>query len=611
MSDMESTGGGAVGVGGTTQDGTVDVRGRPAVASRTGKWKACVFLLGYEAFERMAFYGVASNLVVYLTSKLHQDTVSSVRSVSNWSGAVWITPIAGAYIADAYLGRFWTFTASAVIYVLGMALLTFTVSIKSMRPSCANGVCNNATPLQLGFFFGSLYIIALGAGGTKPNISTFGADQFDELNSDERQLKAPFFNWWMFSSFLGGLLATMCLVYIQENLGWGMGYAIPTVGLLVSLLIFFAGIPCYRYRPVKAGENPMWGMVRVWVKAFANRGVMLPEDPKELYELDHQCYVMSGRRQVHHTTNFRFLDKAAVRGNASGDESKPCTVTQVEETKMVLGMTLIWFTTLIPCTIFSQVNTLFVKQGTTLNRTIARGFQIPAASLGSFITISMLLAVPIYDRVFVPYMQRRTGNPRGITLLQRIGVGLVFHILVTTVACAVEAKRIHTIKVHGLTKSPNQVVPMSIFWLLPQYILLGIGDVFNAIGVLEFFYDQAPDDMRSLGTTFFTSGIGMGNFLNSLLITMVVRITSSGGGKSWVRDNLNDSRLDYYYAFLLALSVANLAFFLYLSGRYQYKEEKVEHLVVSHKVKSSVQMAEGKSAVTDDSLYSAPNDLKV
>lgn len=73
---------------------------------------------GYEAFERMAFYGIASNLVVYLTTQLHEDTVSSVRNVNNWSGSVWITPLLGAYVADTYLGRFWTFTISSLIYVM-------------------------------------------------------------------------------------------------------------------------------------------------------------------------------------------------------------------------------------------------------------------------------------------------------------------------------------------------------------------------------------------------------------------------------------------------------------------------------------------------------------
>ncbi|GMP59416.1 hypothetical protein CsSME_00031012 [Camellia sinensis var. sinensis] len=96
--------------------------------------------------------------------------------------------------------------------------------------------------------YSALYIIAVGAGGTKPNISTFGADQFDDINPHEKKLKVSFFNWWTFSSFIGGLVATLGLVYIQENLGWGLGYGVPTVGLIVSLLIFYIGVPTYRHK---------------------------------------------------------------------------------------------------------------------------------------------------------------------------------------------------------------------------------------------------------------------------------------------------------------------------------------------------------------------------
>uniref|UniRef100_A0A9I9EFB7 Uncharacterized protein n=1 Tax=Cucumis melo TaxID=3656 RepID=A0A9I9EFB7_CUCME len=66
----------------------------------------------------MAFYGIASNLVNYLTTQLHEDTVSSIRNVNNWSGSIWLTPIFGAYIVDSFLGRFWTFTFSSVIYIM-------------------------------------------------------------------------------------------------------------------------------------------------------------------------------------------------------------------------------------------------------------------------------------------------------------------------------------------------------------------------------------------------------------------------------------------------------------------------------------------------------------
>ncbi|XP_022764833.1 protein NRT1/ PTR FAMILY 5.1-like [Durio zibethinus] len=557
---------------GYTQDGTVDLRGRPVLASKTGKWKACAFLVGYEAFERMAFYGIASNLVNYLTTQLHEDTVSSVRNVNNWSGSVWLTPILGAYIADTYLGRFWTFTVSSLIYVMGMVLLTTAVSLKSLKPSCTNGVCNKASTLQIAFFYSSLYIIALGAGGTKPNISTFGADQFDDFNPHEKELKVSFFNWWMFSSFLGALFATLGLVYIQENLGWGLGYGIPTVGLLFSLFVFYIGTPIYRHK-VRKTESPAGDLIEVPVTAFKNRKLQLPNNPSQLHEHEPQHYINSGKRQVHYTPIFRFLDKAAIKDGNSG--RPPCTVTQVEGTKLVLGMLLIWLVTLIPSTIWAQINTLFVKQGTTLDRSLGSSFQIPAASLGSFVTLSMLLSVPMYDRYFVPFMRRKTGNPRGITLLQRLGIGFCIQVIAIAIAYAVEVRRMHVVRVHQIV-GPKEIVPMNIFWLLPQYVLLGIADVFNAIGLLEFFYDQSPEDMQSLGTTFFTSGIGVGNFLNSFLVTMVDKITGRGNNKSWIGDNLNDSHLDYYYGFLLVISTLNLGVFLWASSKYIYKRETKE-----------------------------------
>ncbi|XP_057979419.1 protein NRT1/ PTR FAMILY 5.1 [Malania oleifera] len=573
----------------TTQDGTVDFRGRPALASKTGKWRACAFLVGYEAFERMAFYGIASNLVVYLTTQLHEDTVASVRNVNSWSGVVWMTPILGAYIADSYLGRFWTFTISSLIYVLGMVLLTMAVSLKSLRPTCANGVCNKASPSMIAFFYLSLYIIAIGAGGTKPNISTFGADQFDDFDPKEKKVKVSFFNWWMFSSFLGALCATIGLVYIQENLGWGLGYGIPTIGLLLSLFVFYLGTPIYRHK-VRKTKCPAGDLVRVPVAAFRNRKLALPSQPSELHEFERQHYINSGKRQVHHTPVFRFLDKAAIKAEL-GSSSPPCTVTQVEGIKLVVGMIQIWLVTLIPSTIWAQINTLFVKQGTTLDRHLGPTFQIPAASLGSFVTLSMLLSVPMYDRFFVPLMRRKTGNPRGITLLQRLGIGFIIQVIAIATAYAVEVRRMRVIRESQLTGPKEIVVPMSIFWLLPQYVLLGVADVFNAIGLLEFFYDQSPEDMQSLGTTFFTSGIGVGNFLNSLLVTVVDKVTGRGGGKSWIGNNLNESRLDHYYGFLLVISGLNLLAFLWASSRYVYKRETVE-------VKEGSIQVEGKTLDT-------------
>lgn len=71
----------------------------------------------YEVFERMAYYGISSNLVIYLTKRLHEGTVEAANNVTNWVGTVFLTPVIGAYIADAYLGRYWTFLIASVVYL--------------------------------------------------------------------------------------------------------------------------------------------------------------------------------------------------------------------------------------------------------------------------------------------------------------------------------------------------------------------------------------------------------------------------------------------------------------------------------------------------------------
>jgi len=186
-----------------------------------------------------------------------------------------------------------------------MTLLTVAVSLKSLRPTCTNGICNKASTSQIAFFYTALYTMAIGAGGTKPNISTFGADQFDDFNPNEKELKASFFNWWMFTSFLGALIATLGLVYIQENLGWGLGYGIPTAGLLLSLVIFYIGTPIYRHK-VSTTKTPASDIIRVPIAAFRNRKLQLPSNPSDLYEHNLQDYVNSGKRQVYHTPTLRW-----------------------------------------------------------------------------------------------------------------------------------------------------------------------------------------------------------------------------------------------------------------------------------------------------------------
>jgi hypothetical protein len=57
-----------------------------------------------------------------------------------------------------------------------------------------------------------------------------------------------------------------------------------------------------------------------------------------------------------------------------------------------------------------------------------------------------------------------------------------------------------------------------------------------------------------------------------LLVTAVNRATQRGNSQGWLTDNLNRSRLDYFYLLLAGLNAANFAFFLICARGYKYKK---------------------------------------
>ncbi|KAK6161235.1 hypothetical protein DH2020_004616 [Rehmannia glutinosa] len=532
-----------------TEDGTVDLKGNPVLRSKRGGWTACSFVVVYEIFERMSYCGISANLVLYLTKKLHQGTVTASNNVTYWIGAVWMTPILGAYVADAHFGRYWTFLIASAIYFMGMCLLTLAVSVPGLRPPPCNNTnasdCPKATTLELAVFYSALYILAIGTGGTKPNISTIGADQFDDFDPKEKAQKLSFFNWWMFSIFIGILFGNTVLVYIQDNVGWALGYGIPTAGLAFAITVFLIGTPFYRHK--KPNGSPFTRMARVIVAALRKWKVTIPQDSRELHEFHEELYTKKGKFKLESTTTLRFLNKACVQT----DSKSPwmlCSITEVEETKQMLKMLPILFSTFLPSVMVAQSNTLFIKQGSTLDKTMGH-FKLPPASLGAFVTVTMLSCIILYDRVFVKIVRKWTKNPRGITLLQRLGIGLVLHIFIMIIASVTERYRLNVAKKHGLVENGAQL-PLTIFILLPQFVLMGVADACAEVAKLEFFYDQAPESMKSLGTSYYSTSIGIGNFLSSFILSTVARLTRANGHKGWILDNLNESRLTCISRFL-------------------------------------------------------------
>ncbi|XP_008785424.1 protein NRT1/ PTR FAMILY 8.1 [Phoenix dactylifera] len=556
-----------------TKDGTTDIRGNPAVKKDTGNWRACPYILANECCERLAYYGMSTNLVNYMKDRLHQNNTTAANNVTNWSGTCYIMPLLGAFLADAYLGRYWTIASFMIVYISGLTLLTMTSSVNGLKPSCDNGVCD-PTNAQTAVVFIALYLIALGTGGIKPCVSSFGADQFDESDESEKKRKSSFFNWFYFSINIGALVASSVLVWIQNNVGWGWGFGIPAVVMAIAVVSFFLGTALYRHQ--KPGGSPLTRIAQVVVASFRKYGVNLPHDKSSLYEISEKESVIQGSRKLEHTDQFKFLDKAAVvtQDDKMKDPVDPwrlCTVTQVEELKSVVRILPIWATGIIFSTVYSQMSTMFVLQGNTLDPHMGPHFKIPSASLSIFDTISVIVWVPIYDRVIVSVARKLTGHERGFTQLTRMGIGLAISIFSMLAAGILEVVRLRIVGRDGLYDYDGYV-PMSIFWQIPQYFIIGAAEVFTFIGQLEFFYDQAPDAMRSLLSALSLTTVSLGNYLSTLLVTIVTDITTKNGRLGWIPENLNRGHLDYFFWLLAILSLLNFGVYLWIAKWYTYKK---------------------------------------
>lgn len=119
----------------------------------------------------------------------------------------------------------------------------------------------------------------------------------------------------------------------------------------------------------------------------------------------------------------------------------------------------------------------------------------------------------------------------------------------------------------------NRTVPLSVFILLPQFVLLGIADVFLEVSKQEFFYDQAPEGMKSVGASLFCVSRGIGSFMSSAVLRAVSDATQRNGRSGWVSNNLNVSHLDHFYAFLAVLASLNFLFFFAVARSFIYNVE--------------------------------------
>ncbi|ESW26989.1 hypothetical protein PHAVU_003G164000 [Phaseolus vulgaris] len=551
----------------------VDYKGFPADRSKTGGWIPAALILGIEIVERLSTMGIAVNLVTYMISVMHLPSSTAANTVTDFMGTSFLLCLLGGFLADSFLGRYKTIGIFASIQTLGTAALAISSKLPQLRPPPCHAnsdSCQQANGFQMGILYLSLYLIALGTGGLKSSVSGFGSDQFDEKDEKEKSQMAYFFNRFFFFISFGTLAAVTVLVYLQDEVSRSLGYGICSVSMIIAIIVFLSGTKRYRYK--KSFGSPIVHIWQVIVASIKKRKMQLPYNVGSLYEDTPEA------SRIEHTDQFRFLEKAAIvtegdfETNLSGSAPNPwklCTLTRVEEVKMMVRLLPVWATTIIFWTTYAQMITFSVEQASTMERNMG-SFQIPAGSLTVFFVAAILISLAVYDRLVMPLWKKWKGKP-GFTDLQRIAIGLVFSIFGMAVASLCERKRLSVAK--SVTGN-NATLPISVFLLIPQFFLVGTGEAFIYTGQLDFFITRSPKGMKTMSTGLFLTTLSLGFFVSSFLVSVVKKVTGTRDGQGWLADNINQGRLDLFYGLLTILSFVNFVAFLVCAVWFKPKKPK-------------------------------------
>ena len=556
------------------------------------------YIIVAEFCERLAYFGFAGSLVLFFQTHMEMSNAEADIQYAAWSGACYVTPLLGGFIADAYLGRFATVLLFCFIYIVGLIFITI-----GALPGDAKDF----------IIFPAMYIIALGTGGIKPNVCTLGADQFDD-----RKEKESFFNWFYWSVNLASVVAYSLVAYICQNglpgLGgekWGffVGYSIPCLAMFIGVMIFMAGTSRYVIHPSNGSVFS------------TSTGILYEAYWERRNSTIFTSSVTLKQFSYSDTSGLSTLDKAC------GDYGGSYTKNEVEGVKLVSRL-VPFLISLIPFWgLYAQINTAFQNQGCQMNLDLG-GSEVPISALNIFEALSILVCVPVFDLYLFPMLKMQGYE---VSMLWKIGAGYVSSMLCMILAAGIEFVRVQAAPTPGgyddvsarknITPCQDiddynpynyqswyaaiddtdqplycsqtcddthfengvevldmacincddipQMSSVSIFWQIPQFMLLGLSISLAGITALEFFYTQAPLAMRSVTQSLNLFTFALGTWCTIPLLLLVNR----NPGDEWVPVNLDDGHLSYYFLLLAGIMSINLVYYRHISKSYCYVSE--------------------------------------
>jgi POT family proton-dependent oligopeptide transporter len=192
------------------------------------------FIFWGEFAERSSYYGMRAILFLYLTQALRFADTDAGPIYSAFKMACYFLPLLGGYIADRWLGRYWTIVGFSVPYVLGHFILGL----------------ENHIALAI-----ALALLAGGSGVIKPNISTLMGQTYDEKRPGKVLLRTAAFQWFYFSINIGALISTLAMPMLRDRYGYQVAFQFPAWLMVASLVVFALGKPYYSLKMPEPREK--------------------------------------------------------------------------------------------------------------------------------------------------------------------------------------------------------------------------------------------------------------------------------------------------------------------------------------------------------------------
>ncbi|KAL4230745.1 hypothetical protein ACF0H5_011120 [Mactra antiquata] len=492
-----------------------------------------ISILMTELCERLTYYSVVANMVLYCTSvlKYTSDQASLVTLI--FAGTVYLIPVIGGYISDSMAGKYNTILGSGFIYVLGLVFLP--ASAIDYRKWFGGEEDMSIKTREIYFYLG-LAFVAIGTGGIKANVGPFGAQQVDDLGAEAVQ---SFFNWFYWFINAGAVVAYSGVAYVQQEIGFDIGFLIPLISMIIALIIFILAKSRYLH-------TPPGGSVLSKSCGVCCQGINGCNKPS----FDHAVDQQGG------SYSLEFVDGV----------------------RAVLRVIPVFLLVIVYWAVYSQMSTSLFLQSERMNISVGNA-KLPAAMLNIFNTLIILILIPIMDRIVYPCLAKYGRSP---SHLQRIGIGMILAACAMLYAAMMEIIRKNDIENNGyieqtLADDHFNASKLSMFAQIPEFAFIGSSEVFASISGLEFAYTQAPQFMQGLIMGLFLMTSGLGGYLASAIVAIVGTWRTSDGS-DWYPKEPNDGHLEYILFLLAALTAVNLLVFIFVAKQYTYKKPDFEQV---------------------------------